>query len=149
MIDTDDQVGINGKKAEKCGVGTRNDSPHHRRQRRWVESDAVHFNTLFLAGCQLRLDTGTLARIRTDPIFLTGAMSSATSASSSSSARSPPPPQGVKQTTGAIAARRDKPLYSLIAGATAGAVEGIVTYPIEYTKTVSQFAQRQGEKVRA
>ncbi len=37
-------------------------------------------------------------------------------------------------------------LYSLIAGTTAGAVEGFTTYPIEYTKTVSQFAAKAGEK---
>jgi Mitochondrial carrier protein len=55
---------------------------------------------------------------------------------------------GVRKTPAAIASRRDKPMYSLIAGATAGAVEGLVTYPIEYTKTVAQFTQRQGEKVR-
>ncbi|KDN36393.1 mitochondrial carrier [Tilletiaria anomala UBC 951] len=53
---------------------------------------------------------------------------------------------GVNQTPNIIAARRDKPMHSLIAGATAGAVEGFVTYPIEYTKTVAQFAQRNGEK---
>ena len=38
------------------------------------------------------------------------------------------------------------PLLSLISGATAGAVEGFATYPIEYTKTVSQFAAKAGEK---
>lgn len=52
-----------------------------------------------------------------------------------------------KQTPSAIAQRRDKPLYSLIAGTTAGAVEGFTTYPIEYTKTVAQFAAKTGEKV--
>ncbi|KAN0065363.1 hypothetical protein ACQY0O_001199 [Thecaphora frezii] len=45
-----------------------------------------------------------------------------------------------------IAQRKDKPLYSLLAGTTAGAVEGFTTYPIEYTKTVSQFASKAGEK---
>ncbi|PWN50203.1 mitochondrial carrier [Violaceomyces palustris] len=44
------------------------------------------------------------------------------------------------------AKRKDKPLFSLIAGTTAGAVEGFATYPIEYTKTVAQFASKSGEK---
>lgn len=42
--------------------------------------------------------------------------------------------------------KKDKPLASLIAGTTAGAIEGVATYPIEYTKTVSQFAVRGGGK---
>ncbi len=66
---------------------------------------------------------------------------------STSSSTSTATPAASRHEPAVIAARRDKPLYSLIAGATAGAVEGFVTYPIEYTKTVAQFAQRAGEKV--
>ncbi|PWZ01511.1 mitochondrial carrier [Testicularia cyperi] len=58
-------------------------------------------------------------------------------------------PQGVRKSASTptqTAQRKDKPLYSLIAGTTAGAVEGFATYPIEYTKTVSQFAAKAGEK---
>lgn len=57
--------------------------------------------------------------------------------------------QGLRKSVAAptqTAQRKDKPLYSLIAGATAGAVEGFATYPIEYTKTVSQFAAKAGER---
>lgn len=57
--------------------------------------------------------------------------------------------QGLRKSVAAptqTAQRKDKPLYSLIAGTTAGAVEGFTTYPIEYTKTVSQFAAKAGEK---
>ncbi|KAH9837682.1 mitochondrial tricarboxylate transporter [Rhodofomes roseus] len=40
--------------------------------------------------------------------------------------------------------KREKPLHSVIAGTTAGAVEAFVTYPTEYVKTRSQFSgQRQ------
>ncbi|EPQ30919.1 uncharacterized protein PFL1_01817 [Pseudozyma flocculosa PF-1] len=56
------------------------------------------------------------------------------------------PQKAPSQTPAQIAQRKDKPLYSLIAGTTAGAVEGFATYPIEYTKTVSQFAAKAGEK---
>jgi len=38
------------------------------------------------------------------------------------------------------AKKMEKPLPALIAGATAGAVEGFVTYPTEYVKTASQFS---------
>ncbi|SHO76222.1 Mitochondrial inner membrane citrate transporter [Malassezia sympodialis ATCC 42132] len=45
---------------------------------------------------------------------------------------------------------RDKskvnPVFSLTSGTLAGAVEGFATYPIEYTKTVSQFSAKPGEK---
>lgn len=40
------------------------------------------------------------------------------------------------------------PVFSLTSGTLAGAVEGFATYPIEYTKTVSQFSAKPGEKVR-
>jgi solute carrier family 25 citrate transporter 1 len=35
--------------------------------------------------------------------------------------------------------RKEKPLHSLFAGATAGAVEAFITYPTEFVKTRSQF----------
>ncbi|KIS70007.1 putative tricarboxylate secondary active transmembrane transporter [Mycosarcoma maydis] len=38
--------------------------------------------------------------------------------------------------------RKVSPSVSVVAGATAGAVEGVATFPIEYLKTVSQFAPR-------
>ncbi|TKY88090.1 hypothetical protein EX895_003186 [Sporisorium graminicola] len=38
--------------------------------------------------------------------------------------------------------RNVSPSVSVVAGATAGAVEGVATFPIEYLKTVSQFAPR-------
>ena len=57
-----------------------------------------------------------------------------------------PGPKKAAATPTQTAQRKDKPLYSLIAGTTAGAVEGFTTYPIEYTKTVSQFAAKAGEK---
>ncbi|KAF9813667.1 hypothetical protein IEO21_05438 [Rhodonia placenta] len=41
--------------------------------------------------------------------------------------------------------KKEKPLYSLIAGTTAGAIEAFVTYPTEYVKTRSQFSgKREG-----
>lgn len=45
-------------------------------------------------------------------------------------------------------ARSANPIFSLASGTFAGAVEGFATYPIEYTKTVSQFSIKAGEKVR-
>lgn len=41
------------------------------------------------------------------------------------------------------------PLFSLASGTVAGAIEGFVTYPIEYTKTVAQFSTKAGAKVRS
>jgi len=38
-----------------------------------------------------------------------------------------------------MASKKEKPLHSLVAGATAGAVEAFVTYPTEFVKTRSQF----------
>ncbi|KAK0548588.1 hypothetical protein OC846_004418 [Tilletia horrida] len=46
----------------------------------------------------------------------------------------------------AAAQRKDNALHSLFAGTVAGAVEGFATYPIEYTKTVAQFAAKEGSK---
>ncbi|KAF9040104.1 citrate transporter [Panaeolus papilionaceus] len=44
-----------------------------------------------------------------------------------------------------MAAKNEKPLHSLFAGATAGAIEAFVTYPTEFVKTRSQFGgQKEG-----
>jgi hypothetical protein len=42
---------------------------------------------------------------------------------------------------------KEKPLASLLAGATAGGVESFVTYPFESLKTQLQFGALNGEKV--
>jgi solute carrier family 25 citrate transporter 1 len=39
-----------------------------------------------------------------------------------------------------MTSRKEKPLHSLIAGSTAGAIEAFVTYPAEFVKTRSQFS---------
>ncbi|PCH42900.1 mitochondrial tricarboxylate transporter [Wolfiporia cocos MD-104 SS10] len=39
--------------------------------------------------------------------------------------------------------KKEKPLHSLIAGTTAGAVEAFITYPTEYVKTRSQFSGKK------
>ncbi|KAF8633815.1 hypothetical protein AX15_001228 [Amanita polypyramis BW_CC] len=39
--------------------------------------------------------------------------------------------------------QKDKPLHSLFAGATAGAVEAFITYPAEFAKTRSQFSGKK------
>ncbi|KAI0920260.1 hypothetical protein AcW1_002054 [Taiwanofungus camphoratus] len=39
--------------------------------------------------------------------------------------------------------KKEKPLHSLIAGTTAGAVEAFVTYPTEFVKTRSQFSGKR------
>jgi len=39
--------------------------------------------------------------------------------------------------------KKEKPLHSLIAGATAGAIEAFVTYPTEFVKTRSQFGGKK------
>ncbi|KAI0776657.1 mitochondrial tricarboxylate transporter [Trametes elegans] len=39
--------------------------------------------------------------------------------------------------------KKEKPLHSLIAGTTAGAVEAFITYPTEYVKTRSQFSGKR------
>jgi len=44
-----------------------------------------------------------------------------------------------------MASKKEKPLHSLIAGSTAGAIEAFVTYPAEFVKTRSQFGgKKQG-----
>ncbi|PPQ65529.1 hypothetical protein CVT26_000486 [Gymnopilus dilepis] len=44
-----------------------------------------------------------------------------------------------------VAAKKEKPVHSLIAGSTAGAIEAFVTYPTEFVKTRSQFGgQKEG-----
>jgi solute carrier family 25 citrate transporter 1 len=44
-----------------------------------------------------------------------------------------------------MAFKKEKPLHSLIAGATAGGIEAFTTYPTEFVKTRSQFSgQKQG-----
>jgi len=42
-----------------------------------------------------------------------------------------------------MSSKKEKPLHSLIAGATAGAVEASVTYPAEFAKTRSQFGGKR------
>ncbi|KAI0070878.1 mitochondrial tricarboxylate transporter [Panus rudis PR-1116 ss-1] len=37
------------------------------------------------------------------------------------------------------ASKKEKPIHSLVAGTTAGAIEAFITYPTEYVKTRSQF----------
>ena len=54
------------------------------------------------------------------------------------------PPPTVSKPSGATAKgkQKEKPLASLLAGATAGAIEGFVTYPTEYAKTQLQFGAK-------
>ncbi|CAA7262692.1 unnamed protein product [Cyclocybe aegerita] len=40
-------------------------------------------------------------------------------------------------------ARKEKPIHSLFAGATAGAIEAFITYPTEFVKTRSQFGGKK------
>jgi len=42
-----------------------------------------------------------------------------------------------------MSTKREKPLHSLVAGATAGAIEASVTYPAEFAKTRSQFGGKR------
>jgi hypothetical protein len=42
---------------------------------------------------------------------------------------------------------KEKPIASLLAGATAGGVESFITYPFESLKTQLQFGALNGEKV--
>ncbi|PAV15596.1 mitochondrial tricarboxylate transporter [Pyrrhoderma noxium] len=42
-----------------------------------------------------------------------------------------------------MASKREKPIHSLFAGATAGAVEAFITYPTEFVKTRSQFGGKK------
>lgn len=46
-----------------------------------------------------------------------------------------------------VGARKPAPYESLLAGVLAGAIEGAVTYPAEFTKTRAQFAAQAGSKV--
>ncbi|KAL6308769.1 mitochondrial tricarboxylate transporter [Sparassis latifolia] len=39
--------------------------------------------------------------------------------------------------------KKEKPLHSLVAGSTAGAIEALVTYPTEFVKTRSQFSGKR------
>ncbi|GHJ88324.1 hypothetical protein NliqN6_4726 [Naganishia liquefaciens] len=63
------------------------------------------------------------------------------SAVSSTTTSGPLPPPNVSKPSGAASKvkQKEKPLASLLAGATAGAIEGFVTYPTEYAKTQLQF----------
>ncbi|KAJ9124141.1 hypothetical protein QFC22_000937 [Naganishia vaughanmartiniae] len=56
----------------------------------------------------------------------------------------PLPPSNLPRIAGAVSKgkQREKPIASLLAGATAGAIEGFVTYPTEFAKTQLQFAGR-------
>ncbi|KAJ9106076.1 hypothetical protein QFC21_001215 [Naganishia friedmannii] len=56
----------------------------------------------------------------------------------------PLPPPSLPKITGTVSKgkQREKPIASLLAGATAGAIEGFVTYPTEFAKTQLQFAGR-------
>ncbi|THU80519.1 mitochondrial carrier [Dendrothele bispora CBS 962.96] len=42
-----------------------------------------------------------------------------------------------------MSVKREKPIHSLIAGGTAGAIEAFVTYPMEFVKTRSQFGGKK------
>ncbi|KAG7086452.1 hypothetical protein E1B28_002404 [Marasmius oreades] len=42
-----------------------------------------------------------------------------------------------------MTAKKEKPIHSLIAGSTAGAIEAFVTYPMEFVKTRSQFGGKR------
>jgi len=42
-----------------------------------------------------------------------------------------------------MSSKKEKPLHSLVAGGTAGAVEAFVTYPMEFVKTRSQFGGKR------
>ena len=43
---------------------------------------------------------------------------------------------------------KEKPLASLLAGATAGGIESFITFPLESLKTQLQFGALEGGKVR-
>lgn len=60
---------------------------------------------------------------------------------SSATAASPPPTATPADAAASTKGKgREKPLASLLAGTTAGAIEGFVTYPTEFAKTRLQFA---------
>jgi len=64
-------------------------------------------------------------------------------ASISTNATAPQPPVPTPAAPKAVN-KTEKPLASLLAGTTAGAIEGFVTYPTEYAKTQLQFAAGKG-----
>lgn len=55
-----------------------------------------------------------------------------------------PAPASPVASVAAAKPKSEKPLASLFAGATAGAIEGFVTYPTEFAKTQLQFASSGG-----
>ncbi|KAL5525022.1 hypothetical protein ACEPAF_8891 [Sanghuangporus sanghuang] len=46
-----------------------------------------------------------------------------------------------------MVAKKEKPLHSLVAGATAGGIEALITYPTEFVKTRSQFGGKKEKPV--
>lgn len=46
-----------------------------------------------------------------------------------------------------MATKKEKPIHSLIAGSTAGAIEAFITYPTEFVKTRSQFGGKKQSPV--
>jgi solute carrier family 25 citrate transporter 1 len=66
------------------------------------------------------------------------------SAAQTPATSAPLPPPALPKITGTVSKgkQREKPIASLLAGATAGAIEGFVTYPTEFAKTQLQFAGR-------
>ncbi|KAI5454934.1 hypothetical protein NCC49_002210 [Naganishia albida] len=59
-------------------------------------------------------------------------------------ASAPLPPPSMPKISGTVSKgkQKEKPIASLLAGATAGAIEGFVTYPTEYAKTQLQFGAK-------
>lgn len=66
--------------------------------------------------------------------------------SSAVTASTPPPAAAAASASANKGKGREKPLASLLAGTTAGAIEGFVTYPTEFAKTRLQFANDQVAK---
>ncbi|KAJ9092504.1 hypothetical protein QFC19_008717 [Naganishia cerealis] len=66
------------------------------------------------------------------------------SAAQTPATSAPLPPPSLPKITGTVSKgkQKEKPIASLLAGATAGAIEGFVTYPTEFAKTQLQFAGR-------
>ncbi|KAL5498138.1 hypothetical protein ACEPAH_2268 [Sanghuangporus vaninii] len=46
-----------------------------------------------------------------------------------------------------MVAKKEKPLHSLVAGATAGGIEALITYPTEFVKTRSQFGGKKEKPI--
>ncbi|KAK0559496.1 hypothetical protein OC844_004375 [Tilletia horrida] len=65
---------------------------------------------------------------------------------SATTATTPAGPATAAANPTAAAQRKDNPVHSAFAGCIAGAIEGFATYPVEYTKTVAQFAAKDGGK---